>query len=344
MAEDATGAPGRAADGRAHPGPDRVRPSHPAERRFYAGSRAIGRFGMRIFDAHVMPAPHWHGHVEANFVSGGSMAYLVEGEEVEVPEGRLTLFWAGIPHQLVRLAPSGAAPVRLANIYLPLDAFLFMPHVPRLQVALLAGGLACLDGELVTEERVDGWYRDYRSGCPERREVLTMELNAALRRALLQPIEFLRAPSADAAVQAPRTARTVHVVAMVRHIMENLATPMTNADVAAVAGLHEGYATSLFTSVMQMPMRRFIIRMRLMRARALLTEGNATVASVAMQAGFASLSQFHDQFRRAYGTTPQALREGRGAPGGGSGEPSSAPSARPAGAGRGAPPRARPNS
>ena len=62
-------------------------------------------------------------------------------------------------------------------------------------------------------------------------------------------------------------------------------------------------------------MRRFIIRMRLMRARALLTEGNATVASVALQAGFQSLSQFHDHFRRAYGTTPQALREGRRAGG-----------------------------
>ncbi len=291
--------------------PGRAPAGRPEERRFYAGSRAIGRFGMRIFDAHLMPAPHWHGHVEGNFVTGGSMTYLVEGEEVEVPEGRLTLFWAGIPHQLVRLTPSGAAPVRLANIYLPLDAFLFMPHVGRLQVALLAGGLACLDAGLVTAERVEGWYRDYRSGDAERREVLTMELNAAMRRALLGPVEFLRPPSADAAVQAPRAARTAHVVAMVRHVMENLATPMTNADVAAVAGLHEGYATSLFTSVMRMPMRRFIIRMRLMRARALLTEGNATVASVATESGFSSLSQFHDQFRRAYGTTPQALREGR---------------------------------
>lgn len=288
-------------------------PGHPEERRFYAGSRAIGRFGMRLFDAHLMAAPHWHGHVEGNFVSGGSMTYLVEGEAIEVPEGRLALFWAGIPHQLVRLSPSGSAPVRLANVYLPLDAFLFMPHVGRLQVALLAGGMACLAPGLVTRERVEGWYGDYRSGCPERREVLLMELNAALRRALLSPVEFLRAPSADAEVQAPRTARTAHVVAMVRHIMENLATPMTNAEVAAVAGLHEGYATSLFTSLMRMPMRRFIIRMRLMRARALLTEGNATVASVATAAGFSSPSQFHEQFRRAYGTTPQALREGRAA-------------------------------
>ena len=286
-------------------------PAGREQRRFYAGSRAIGRFGMRVFDAHLMPAPHWHGHVEANFLTGGTMTYVVEDQVIEVPERRLALFWAGIPHQLVALSPSRADPVRLANIYLPLDAFLFMPHVGGLQVALLAGGLACLPPALVTEDRVLGWYRDYRSGDPERREVMTMELNAALRRALLDPIEFLRAPSAEAGPQAPRTARTAHVVAMVRHIMEHLETPMTNADVAAVTGLHEGYAMSLFTAVMRMPMRRFIIRMRLMRARALLTESRETVASVALRAGFSSLSQFHDHFRRAYGTTPQALREGR---------------------------------
>ena len=300
---------GRDAPGRP---PRRLPPSgRPEERRFYAGDRAIGRFGMRIFEAKLMPAPHWHGHIEGNFLLGGTMTYVVEDQVIEVPEGRLTLFWAGIPHQLVALTPSGDAPVRLANIYLPLDVFLFMPHVARLQVALLAGGMACLAPGLVGEDRIEGWYRDYRSGDAERREVLTMELNAAMRRALLSPLDFLRAPSADAEVQAPRTARTAHVVAMVRHIMENLSEPMTNADVAAVTGLHEGYATTLFTCVMRMPIRRFIIRMRLMRARALLTEGNETVAAVALRSGFQSLSQFHDHFRRAYGTTPQALREGR---------------------------------
>lgn len=290
------------------------RPARPEERRFYAGDRAIGRFGMRIFDAHLMPAPHWHGHVEGNFLIGGRMTYAFEGQEFEVPEGRLTLFWAGLPHRLIALTPTGEAPVRLANLYLPFDVFLFLPHVARLQAALLGGGVACLPAGLVTEATVRGWFRDYRSGDAERREVLTMELNAAMRRALLEPLEFLRLPATDARGPAPRTARMAHVVAMVRHIMENLAQPMTNADVAAVAGLHETYALSLFTSVMRMPMRRFIIRMRLLRARALLTEGNATVAAVAAQAGFSSLTQFHDHFRRAYGTTPQALREGRRGP------------------------------
>jgi AraC-like DNA-binding protein len=289
-----------------------ARPVPRSERRFYAEDRAIGRFGMRVFAPALMPAPHWHGHIEANLLTGGSMTYRLEQGDVEVPPGRLVLFWASHPHQLVRLTPAGDGPMRLANMYLPLDLFLFMPHIPRLQVALLSGGMVILREGLVSEARIDGWYRDYRSGDPERREVLFMEVNALLRRALLGDIDYLVPPRADPE-GAPRSqpTRTKHVVAMLRYIMENLSEPMTNADVAQVTGLHETYALSLFTQVMRMPMRRFIIRMRLLRARALLLESSATVATVAIEAGFPSISQFYDHFGRAYGVTPQAMREGR---------------------------------
>lgn len=286
-------------------------PTPKADRRFYAETLAIGRLGMRLFPPSLMPAAHWHGHVEANLLTGARMSYRIADREVVVPPDRLVLFWANVPHQLVSLAPEGEGPPLLANLYLPLDRFLFMPHIPRLQVAMMAGGMVALDPGLVTGAQIAAWYRDYRSGQPERREILLMELNAALRRALLGELEFLVEPVAELG-GAPRTQpqRMAHVVAMIRFILENLAEPMTNADVARVTGLHETYATSLFSSVMGLPPRRFIIRMRLLRARALLLESNATVASVAHRSGFPSTSQFHDHFRRAYGTTPQAMRAG----------------------------------
>ena len=287
-------------------------PTPRPERRFYAEDRAIGRFGMRLFEPPLMEAPHWHGHVEGNMLTGGSMTYRIEDQEIEIPPGRLVLFWANIPHQLVRLTRSGREPCRLANIYLPLDIFLFMPHIARLQVALLSGGMVAFDPTLLPQGQMESWYRDYRSGQADRREIMIMEMNALFRRVLLQPLEMLRTPMGDPeGATHPQRSRVMHVVAMLRFIMENLSQPMTNADVAKVTGLHETYALSLFTQVVQVPMRRFIIRMRLLRARALLLESNATVASVATQAGFASLSQFYEHFLRAYGMTPQALRRDR---------------------------------
>ena len=282
-------------------------PAH--ERHFYAANRAFGRFGMRIFEPQCMVTPHWHGHVEANFAMHHSMDYEVDSQPVHVPAGRLALFWAGIPHRLHAVTASGNQPPRLCNIYLPLDAFLMMNHITSMQMALLGGGMLLVPEDLCTEDMVRRWYADYRSGDFERTEVLKMELNVLFRRAMLGKPEYLRPPRNDAVGdRALSSAHIRHVIAMVRFILENLDKPMRNADITAMTGLHENYALGLFTKVMQIPLKQFVLRMRLMRARALLVESALAVTSVAEAAGFTSISQFYHQFKTAYGTSPNEVR------------------------------------
>lgn len=282
-------------------------PSH--ERHFYKNDRAFGRFGMRLFEPQIMAEPHWHGHVEVNLITGGRLIYDMDGDMLEVPANRAAVFWAGIPHQLTEVIAEGSERPRLANLYVPLDAFLFMPHIGELQVSLLGGGFALLSEDLCGPAHMERWYADYRSRDFERTNVLKDELNTTLRRAQLGGVEWLRTPLA--ATEGERvlpTAHIRHVVEMVRFILENLAEPMTNADVAGVTGLHQNYALALFTRTMRLPMKRFIIRMRLQRARSLLLESSLAIALVAEQSGFASISQFYEHFRKAYGMSPHAMR------------------------------------
>jgi AraC-like DNA-binding protein len=289
------------------PRPPQGVPGH--ERQFYALTRAIGRFGMRVFTPYLMDQPHWHGHIEGNFLAGAAMTYRVEDQVIEVPPNRLVIFWAGIPHQLTAITPLPGQQPRLTNIYLPVDSFLFMPHIAQLQVALLGGGLVLLPEQLCGPDLMDRWYRDYRSNDFERTEIMKMEMNAMMRRALLSPLDYLLKPVADPGDERSLSSAHIrHVVAMVRFIMENLADPITNANVAAVTGLHQNYALALFTRTMRLPMKRFIIRMRLLRARALLMESGTAITTVAEQSGFQSISQFYDHFKAAYGMSPHAMR------------------------------------
>ena len=282
-------------------------PAH--ERHFYAANRAFGRFGMRIFAPQIMANPHWHGHVEANFAMHHAMDYDVDHEQVHVPAGRLAVFWAGIPHRLNAVTATDNQPPKLCNIYLPLDAFLMMNHITPMQVALLGGGMLLVPQALCSEDMVRRWYADYRSGDFERTEVLKMELNALFRRAFTQPPEFLRAPRNDAiGDRALSSAHIRHVITMVRFILENLDKPLRNADITTTTGLHENYALGLFTKIMQIPLKQFVLRMRLMRARALLVESAMAISSVAEASGFTSTSQFYHQFKMAYGTSPNAVR------------------------------------
>lgn len=282
-------------------------PNH--DRHFYSQLRAFGRFGIRIFEPVLMAQPHWHGHIELNFASNFRMTYDIDGARLTVPEDRLVLFWAGVPHQLTGIEPLTEAPIKLANIYLPLDSFLQMRHIMALQVAMIGRGMVALPPSLCDERLVQRWYADYRSGDFERAEVVKMELNALLRRASLTGFDFLRSPPHEIGLdRSLSSAHVRHVIAMVRFVLENLGKPMRNAEVTTVTGLHENYALSLFSRTMKVPLKQFITRMRLMRARALLVESSMAISSVADQCGFSSMTQFYAQFRSGYGISPAALR------------------------------------
>lgn len=280
------------------------------DRQFYARTRAFGRFGMRIFEPQIMERPHWHGHVEANFVRHCRMHYIVDGEEIAVDADQLVIFWAGVPHQLVRVEQIGREEPELCNIYLPLDTFLFMPYIPNLQVALLTGGMVHIDEVLCGMAQLRRWYVDYRTNDPERIDVIKMELNALFRRISLAPFTYLRKPWRTKSKAANlASAHVRHVVSMVQYVLDHIKEPMSNAMVAKVTGLHTNYALALFTRTMQIPLKQFVIRMRLLRARGLLLESNMAVATVANESGFTSVSQFYQHFSAAYGTTPVQLRD-----------------------------------
>jgi AraC-like DNA-binding protein len=292
------------------------RPVPRPDRKFYDKIKAFGRLGIRWFEPQLMPAEHWHGHIEFNWLTDGGMGYLFDGRPVQIPSRRMVMFWAGIPHQTVSLARGANGDARQCNVYLPLDTFLYMPNHGALTETMIGGGIIVLPQDAVNGDVLERWYQDYRSGDAERTDILKSEIANMLRRTALIGWEELLPPWIETTGPETRSASLLHhVVAMVRYTLENLSEPLSARDVAKVVGLHPNYALNLFTRVMRIPLRRFVIRMRLIRARALLFEGNLSITNVAFQSGFSSLSQFYAQFRAAYDVTPLEMRQNLGAGG-----------------------------
>ncbi len=279
------------------------------DRRFYAQTQAFGRFGIRWFDTQIMPKEHFHGHIELNWLTAGDMDYVIDGHEVLVPSQRLVMFWAGIPHRTldVRRGPGGES--KQCNVYLPLDTFLHMPNLGKLTDTMMGGGVVALPPGTISTEILERWYDDYRSGNAERGDLLRAEIAIMLRRASLTGWDELLPPWIEAVTPTTKSATPLrYVVAMIKHILEHLNDPLRSQDIASVVGLHPNYALNLFTSVMNVSLHKFVVRMRLIRARALLFEGNLSIENVAYSSGFTALSQFYEQFRNAYGITPHEMR------------------------------------
>ena len=287
------------------------------ERQLVKSPPVFGRFGMRIFKPKIMDEPHSHGHIELNFLVGGSMTYEIDGKEVRVPPNSLVCFWANIAHRLsgleVDLSESDAdstESITLANVYYPLDAFLSLPYIAKLQMALLGGGMLILPDSEVTIDVMQRWYRYYRTKDIEHLEILKMEIHLLLRRASLFELRYLAQPNVNPKRKADNNVKHIHfVVSMTRYILENLTKPISNSDVAAVTGLHQNYALNLFSGMMHMPVKRFILRMRLYRACAMLVENNEPISVVAEASGFTSTTQFYQHFSAAYKLTPKMIRQ-----------------------------------
>ena len=130
-----------------------------------------------------------------------------------------------------------------------------------------------------------------------------------LRRASVTGWDNLMDPWIESVTPTTKAATPLrYAVAMIKYVLEHLSDPLPASEVAEVVGLHPNYALNLFSSVMNVSLHKFVVRMRLIRARHLLFEGNLSIENVAYRSGFPSLSQFYVQFRTAYGLTPRQMR------------------------------------
>lgn len=124
--------------------------------------------------------------------------------------------------------------------------------------------------------------------------------------------QVLSSESVDAEAPSGRMARLVRFTVGAMH--ESPGAPWTVASLGALVGWSENHYSLRFREEMGTSPMRYLLRLRLERARAaLLAEPHRRVSEIAYATGFNSLSYFSRRFREAYGAVPGRYRE-RAAP------------------------------
>lgn len=92
----------------------------------------------------------------------------------------------------------------------------------------------------------------------------------------------------------------------------NYREALTVGDIAKAARLHPKYLLALFRGACRMTLWEYVVRLRLAHAQRLLLTTDRTVADIAFDAGFNSLSAFYEAFRKYVPAgTPAAFRVGQ---------------------------------
>lgn len=96
----------------------------------------------------------------------------------------------------------------------------------------------------------------------------------------------------------------------VRHLEKNYGDPtLSNAFLASICGISEVYFRKAFAAQFGMTPHRYIVDIRIEKAKQLLSEGNRKIGAVAESCGFSEPYHFCRVFKEKCGMTPSEYRE-----------------------------------
>lgn len=106
-----------------------------------------------------------------------------------------------------------------------------------------------------------------------------------------------------------------HLAAIDRFIDRNIERVLRIEDLAALVGLSRFHFLRCFKRATGLSPLQYVLARRVAHARALLAEGDESIAAVAYAAGFSSQSHLNAMFKRHLGVTPGVFKRVHCGPG-----------------------------
>lgn len=263
----------------------------------------------RIFAIHGVPglmtSYHRHNDIEINFLERGAMSYLFSRGHCEVPEGTFAVFWAMFPHRVIKIDPD----TLFYCLHIPLSTFLQW-RLPGEIVGEVLHGNIVVDQTPSTAAadyaHFPVWYDELSEGEPERMDTVHLEVAARMRRAGLS-MRRGSGPGASIGLSSGESGAD-KLGMMTAFVAERYTEDVTPGDVAEHVGLHPKYAMTLFRKAFDMTVVEYVTQLRVSHAQRLLATTDMKIVSLAMEAGFGSVSQFYEAFARVAKCTPSEFR------------------------------------
>ena len=255
----------------------------------------------------VMARGDRHNEVEVNLLEKGSLTYLLGGERVTIPAGRLAVFWGGVPHQILAFESEAAYFV----LTIPLAWFLQW-RLPNHFVQTILHGQVILEPEkdrlAADRSRFRSWLEDMSVESEECRRISLLEIEARLRRLALAVADDAprRCRKGGASLGREHLSRAEQMACF---IAQNYTQPLAAETIGQQVGLHPNYAMDVFQRAFGTTMLKYLTQYRLSHAQRLLATTEDLILDIALDSGFGSLSRFNEAFRQAFGCTPRDYRK-----------------------------------
>jgi len=249
----------------------------------------------------LMSKPDRHNEIELNFFPEGTITYLFQEDKITIPQKSLSLFWGLLPHQIVNF--EGNSPYYVCTI--PFSLF-FEWNLPALFVNRILNGEVLLEGSeessLYDEFLFQNWIKDLNYN--DAVEVVLLEMRARLSRLAISKLSTKR--SKKCLIQSNEIS---HVERIAIYIAQNYYNPIEVWDIGEAVGLHPDYANSIFKKAFGSTLSEYINEERIAHAQRKLITTDVSIASIAFECGFNSISWFNATFKKINDCTPRVFRK-----------------------------------
>lgn len=257
----------------------------------------------------LMDRPDRHNELELNLLRSGTLTYLHRGKRLTLEAGRLTIFWALQPHQILDF--EGESFYYVATV--PFTRFLQWRMPPPFLNQIMAGAVLSERNEDMAQhdEAMFGrWLRDVKVGSPDTVDAMLLEMEARLRRLALS-YETASAHNEHASAEEPAgpDGRMSKVEQMAVFVATHYREDVQVREIGQAVDLHPDYANTLFRESFGMTLSDYLLEHRIAHAQRMLATTREKVACIAFEAGFGSISRFNAAFKEVSGCTPTEYRQ-----------------------------------
>jgi AraC family transcriptional regulator, melibiose operon regulatory protein len=266
-------------------------------------------FTCELWTAVPMKRADRHNEIELNLLKHGSLTYLLGGNAVTISAGRLAVFWAAIPHQII--SSKDKTEYYVATIPL---AWFIQCQLPAHFVDAILHARVVLDPEPQPRggdlEMFERWVHDLEVPNPQKRRIAFLEIESRLLRfAEAVPHDIADRTAHKAGQLMIETGGLKRVEQLALFIAQHYTEKISVEQIGKAAGLHPNYAMALFKKALGITMIDCLTQHRVSHAQRLLATTNDKIIDVALNSGFNSLSRFHEAFKRWCGCSPKDYRK-----------------------------------
>lgn len=240
----------------------------------------------------LMKSPHNHNDIEINFLLNGWVKYIHGGKLYEIRSHEFTIFWGGIPHNVIAMEEGLTA----YWITMPLD-WLIKWNIPGQLVEKILSGemvrqISSEEDNQHNESSLAIWLKEFQTNSEVYFKNIQLELESKFRR-LSQSFQEI---TNDKNYFAPSIHKPFNQ--LITFVSQNYITIKNVEEIGEELKLHPKYLMQMFKKHTNMNLWEYILHLRVSHSQRLLITTKDKMIDICFASGFQSNSSFYYIFAK----------------------------------------------